>query len=255
MRGGGARFVKDRATCPFLHGDGKRNKAQPWAFWRLPSKFVVKHVAVLVPASWAQIAAHLANAGVPVTLFDLAAKEGDRNGIVKKALTGLKLEPAAGGVARLALISPPTMTTISNGCRGCDLIIEAIAERMDWKTALYERIAPHVAPGANHRLEHLRAVDRRAGPRPARAAAPPLLRHPFLQPAALHAAGRIIATSHTEPRVLDQLETWLTSTLGKGVIRALDTPISSPTGSACSRSWRPCTTPPAWAWASTKSTR
>ena len=44
----------------------------------------------------------------------------------------------------------------------------------------------------------------------------------------------IIATSHTEPRVLDQLETWLTSTLGKGVIRALDTPTSSPTGSACS---------------------
>ena len=198
----------------------------------------------------------LANAGVPVTLFDLAAKEGDRNGIVKKALTGLKkLEPAPlAGVARLALIQPANYDDHIERLQGCDLIIEAIAERMDWKTALYERIAPRGAR-RHHRLEHLRAVDRRAGPRPARAAAPPLLRHPFLQPAALHAAGRIIATSHTEPRVLDQLETWLTSTLGKGVIRALDTPISSPTGSACSRSWRPCITPPAWAWASTKSTR
>ena len=60
------------------------------------SKFVVKHVAVLgAGVMGAQIAAHLANAGVPVTLFDLAAKEGDRNGIVKKALAGLKkLEPA-----------------------------------------------------------------------------------------------------------------------------------------------------------------
>ena len=30
----------------------------------------------------------------------------------------------------------------------CDLIIEAIAERMDWKTDLYHKIAPFVAEGA-----------------------------------------------------------------------------------------------------------
>jgi 3-hydroxyacyl-CoA dehydrogenase len=34
----------------------------------------------------------------------------------------------------------------------------------------------------------------------------------------------IIATEGTDPGVLDALETWLVSTLGKGVIRALDTP-------------------------------
>ena len=57
------------------------------------SKFVVKHVAVLgAGVMGAQIAAHLANAGVPVTLFDLAAPEGDRNGIVKKALAGEQVE-------------------------------------------------------------------------------------------------------------------------------------------------------------------
>ncbi len=32
--------------------------------------------------------------------------------------------------------------------RGCDLIIEAIAERMDWKHDLYKKIAPFVAPHA-----------------------------------------------------------------------------------------------------------
>ena len=43
----------------------------------------------------AQIAAHLANAGVPVVLFDLPAKEGDPDGLVRKAIAGLaKLEPA-----------------------------------------------------------------------------------------------------------------------------------------------------------------
>ena len=30
--------------------------------------------------------------------------------------------------------------------RDCDLIIEAIAERMDWKLDLYKKIAPFVAP-------------------------------------------------------------------------------------------------------------
>ena len=103
-----------------------------------------------MPASWAHRSPPTANAGVPVTLFDLAAKEGDRNGIVKKALTGLKkLEPAPlAGVARLALIQPANYDDHIERLQGCDLIIEAIAERMDWKTALYERIAPHVAPGA-----------------------------------------------------------------------------------------------------------
>ena len=113
---------------------------------------------------------------------------------------------------------------------------------MDWKTALYERIAPHVAPGAiiasNTSGLSIDALGH---------ALPEQLRHRFcgihfFNPPRYMRLVEIIATSHTEPRVLDQLETWLTSTLGKGVIRALDTPISSPTGSACSRSWRPCTT-------------
>ena len=222
------------------------------------SKFVVKHVAVLgAGVMGAQIAAHLANAGVPVTLFDLAAKEGDRNGIVKKALTGLKkLEPAPlAGVARLALIQPANYDDHIERLQGCDLIIEAIAERMDWKTALYERIAPHVAPGAiiASNTSGL-SIDALGHALPG-AAAPPLLRHPFLQPAALHAAGRdhrhlAHRTARAGPaRNLAHVDA------GQGRDPRADTPISSPTGSACSRSWRPCITPPAWAWASTKSTR
>ena len=50
--------------------------------------------------SWvAQIAAHLVNLKVPVVLFDLPAKEGPKNGIVSKAVEGLKkLKPAPLGV-------------------------------------------------------------------------------------------------------------------------------------------------------------
>ena len=115
------------------------------------NKFVVKHAAVLgAGVMGAQIAAHLANAGISVTLFDLSAPEGDRNGIVNKALAGLKkLDPAPlASPSRLARITPANYDDHLESLRDCDLIIEAIAERMDWKTALYERIAPFVAPQA-----------------------------------------------------------------------------------------------------------
>ena len=49
-------------------------------------RFVVRKVAVLgAGVMGAQIAAHLVNVKVPVVLFDLAAKEGPKNGIVVKA--------------------------------------------------------------------------------------------------------------------------------------------------------------------------
>ncbi|TAN71952.1 MAG: hypothetical protein EPN20_04125, partial [Magnetospirillum sp.] len=58
-------------------------------------KFIVNKVAVLgAGVMGAQIAAHCANAGVPVVLFDLAGTD-QPNGIVTKALDGLKkLEPS-----------------------------------------------------------------------------------------------------------------------------------------------------------------
>ena len=43
----------------------------------------------------AQIAAHLVNSGIDTVLFELAATEGDPNGLVNKAIQGLvKLKPA-----------------------------------------------------------------------------------------------------------------------------------------------------------------
>src|SRR5690606_10976602 len=98
----------------------------------------------------AQIAAHLANAGIPVMLFDLTAKDGDRNGIANQALAGLKkIEPAPlASLARAALITPANYDDHLDQLPGCDLVIEAIAERIDWKIGLYEPIAPHVSPEA-----------------------------------------------------------------------------------------------------------
>ena len=115
------------------------------------SRFNVRKVAVLgAGVMGAQIAAHLVNVKVPVVLFDLPAKEGPKNSIALRAIDNLKkLKPSPLGVADDAVLIQPANYEEHMALLGeCDLVIEAIAERMDWKTDLYHRIAPFVAPHA-----------------------------------------------------------------------------------------------------------
>ena len=94
------------------------------------SRFLVKKVAVLgAGVMGAQIAAHLVNVKVPVVLFDLAAKEGPKNGIVTRASDGLKkLKPAPLGVPEdAALIQQANYEEHMDLLKDCDLVIEAIA--------------------------------------------------------------------------------------------------------------------------------
>ena len=109
------------------------------------SRFQVKKVAVLgAGVMGAQIAAHLVNVKVPVVLFDLPAKEGAKNGVSLKSIEGLKkLKPSPLGVADDAsLIVPANYEEHLALLKDCDLVIEAIAERLDWKQSLYAKVAP-----------------------------------------------------------------------------------------------------------------
>src|SRR3954453_5597490 len=114
-------------------------------------RFLVKKVAVLgAGVMGAQIAAHLVNVRVPVILFDLPAREGSKNGIVTKAVENLKkLKPAPPGVAEDSVfIEQANYEEHLDRLLECDLVIEAIAERMDWKLDLYTKVAPKIAPHA-----------------------------------------------------------------------------------------------------------
>ena len=191
------------------------------------SRFPVKKVAVLgAGVMGAQIAAHLVNVKVNVVLFDLPAKEGPKNGIVTKAIEGLKkLKPSPLGVADdAALIQQANYEEHLELLRDCDLIIEAIAERMDWKLDLYKKIAPFVSPHALVASNTSGLSITKLSEALPDAIKPRFCGIHFFNPPRYMYLVELINTPTTEPAVLDQLETFVTSALGKGVVRAKDSP-------------------------------
>ena len=194
---------------------------------RATARFQVKKVAVLgAGVMGAQIAAHLVNVKVPVVLFDLPAKEGAKNGIVTRAIDNLKkLKPAPLGVADdAALIGQANYEEHLEQLRDCDLIIEAIAERMDWKLDLYTKIAPFVAPHAIVASNTSGLSITKLSEALPESIKPRFCGIHFFYPPRYMTLVELINTPTTQPEVLDQLEAFVTSGLGKGVVRAHDTP-------------------------------
>jgi len=174
----------------------------------------------------AQIAAHLTNAGVETVLFDLPAKEGPKSGIALKAIANLaKLSPAPLASKNFAAaIIPANYDEHLDHLKDVDLVIEAIAERMDWKLDLYKKIAPHVSATAV-----LASNTSGLSINGLAEALPEQLRHRFTgvhffnPPRYMHLV-EVIPTRLTDPAVVEGLEAFLTTTLGKGVVIAKDTP-------------------------------
>jgi len=192
------------------------------------TNFTVKKVAVLgAGVMGAQIAAHCINAKVPVVLFDLPGKEGTpKNGIVLRAIEGLKkLSPAPfGDKADADLIEVANYEDNLDLLAGCDLIIEAIAERMDWKHDLYKKVAPHLSANAIFASNTSGlSINKLAEGFDAELKSRFCGVHFFNPPRYMHLV-ELIPTTDTKPEILDQLESFLTTTLGKGVVRAKDTP-------------------------------
>ncbi len=145
----------------------------------------------------------------------------------KKAVDNLKkLKPAPfSSAARADYIAMANYgSDLEKKLADCDLIIEAIAERLDWKLDLYAKIAPHVA-------DHAILATNTSGLSIGKLAdgVPEALRgrfcgiHFFNPPRYMYLV-ELIPTRYTEGAELDALETFLTTRLGKGVVRAKDTP-------------------------------
>jgi 3-hydroxyacyl-CoA dehydrogenase len=191
------------------------------------TKFKVTRVAVLgAGVMGSQIAAHLANAGMSVLLYDLATDPKNPNAISAGALKNLsRIDPAPLASKEVAKqIQPVNYEQHLDLLAECEIVIEAIAERMDWKHDLYAKIAPALGDNSlfvsntsglsiNALAEELPATlrERFCGVH-------------FFNPPRYMKLVELIPSKYTSSEVLDQLETWLTSTLGKGVVRTFDTP-------------------------------
>lgn len=193
----------------------------------LTSPFIVRKAAVLgAGVMGAQIAAHLINADVATVLFELPAKEGDPNGNVLKAIDSLrKLEPSPLSTSSKAgLIEPANYEQHLDRLRECDLVIEAISERMDWKSDLYKKVAPYIGERAIFATNTSGlSIQKLSEFLPQEQREKFCGVHFFNPPRYMHLV-ELIAAQDTDLAILDELEKFLVTTLGKGVIRAKDTP-------------------------------
>lgn len=190
-------------------------------------RLLIRKVAVLgAGVMGAQIAAQCVNAGMETLLFDLAPKEGKPNAISDKAIAHLKsLKPSPLGTVQAAsLLKAQNYEEDLEALSQCDLIIEAIAERLDWKEALYKRITPFLTP-ASVLVSNTSglSINTLASVLPRSHQYRFCGVHFFNPPRYMHLAELIPADS-TAPWLVVALDNWLTSYLGKGVVHAKDTP-------------------------------
>ena len=212
----------------------------------------VKKAAVLGAGTMgAQIAAHLANAGVPTLLLDILPKdesqaetrssggaseaetrplgsvqEADRNQIARAGLEAAKkAKPAAFFTAdRASLVSIGNFGHDLPRLKDCDLIIEAVVENLDIKRSLYEKVEQHRKPGSIiasntsgiplKQLAEGRSDDFKAHF---------LGMHFFNPPRYMHLV-ELIRTEWTRPEVSCSMFGFLDERLGKGVVVAKDRP-------------------------------
>ncbi|MEE8321956.1 MAG: 3-hydroxyacyl-CoA dehydrogenase family protein [Gammaproteobacteria bacterium] len=187
----------------------------------------IRKVAVLgAGVMGAQISAHLANNRVPVIMYELRGDTDDPSAHARQALINMnKIKPAPLAIPGIEQAITPAnydehLTLLSE----CDLIIEAIAERMDLKMALYEKIIPHIHDGAILATNTSGlGISKLAQTLPRKFHNRFLGLHFFNPPRYMHLV-ELIGIKETDPEVLDFLEGFLVSTLGKGVVRANDTP-------------------------------
>ncbi len=105
----------------------------------------IKTVAVLgTGVMGSQIAAHLANAGIPSYNFDLTADISQKGADFAKTV-----KPAAYFTKRDAkLVTVCNYETDLEKLRECDWVIEVIGERLEWKHDLYSKIQPYLKKDA-----------------------------------------------------------------------------------------------------------
>jgi 3-hydroxyacyl-CoA dehydrogenase len=178
-------------------------------------------------AMGATIAAHIANAGIPVRLFDMAAPSGAaRNAIASGAIQRLlTMEPAPLMHRRNAeLIAPACVEDDLSLVADCDWVVEAIIENIDAKRALYAQLEQTRRPGSivSSNTSTIRMAALLHG-LPDGLARDFLITHFFNPPRYLRLV-EVVTGPATRPAARESIERFLDHSLGKTVVVCKDTP-------------------------------
>jgi len=171
------------------------------------------------------IAAHLANAGLPVLLLDLPAKAGPRSAVAMGAVERMtKADPQPLMLLENArLITPGNFDDDLDKLAGCDWIIEVVVEDLGVKRALYDRIDAVRKPGSivssNTSTIPLRALTAKQTDAFKRDFC---ITH-FFNPPRYMRLLELVTGPDTRPEVGEELTALCDVRLGKGVVRCKDT--------------------------------
>jgi 3-hydroxyacyl-CoA dehydrogenase len=188
---------------------------------------LVRRAAVLGAGTMgSRIAAHLANAGIPVLLLDLPSKPGtsDRP-LAHAAINALsKSKPAAFfDSSAAALITPGAFDDDISKIGSCDWVIEAVAENLEIKSALLTRVLAHLGPRA------LLTTNTSGLPIAQIAAAIPSVRSRFFgthffNPPRYMRLLEVVPTADSDPSIVAAFSAFADLRLGKQIVFAHDTP-------------------------------
>ncbi len=175
----------------------------------------------------AGIAAHFANAGLPVVLLDIVPEGAtDRNVIAAGAIEKMKKTKPAPfmSAARARLVTPGNLEDHLELFADCDWIVEAVVERLDVKQSVYRRLDAVRRPGTivssntstipiSHLVEGL----------PETFARDFLVTH-FFNPPRYMRLLEVVAGKATRPEVVAAVTAFADERLGKSVVACKDTP-------------------------------
>lgn len=196
----------------------------------------IRKVAVLgAGVMGSGIAAHLANAGVPVILLDMVprnAAEGEdteskafRNKYAAGALKGLKKsKPAALFSNRfMNMIEVGNFTDDMHRVSECDWVVEVVIERLDIKQMLFSQIEEHRRPGTivssnTSGLSVAGMVEGRSDDFRKHF----LVTH-FFNPVRYLKLLELVPCDDTAPEVMDMVADFGRDVLGKGIVYGKDT--------------------------------
>lgn len=189
--------------------------------------YPIKKAAVIGAGTMGSgIAAHMANAGIPVILMDLPQSGfGKKNALAEAAIERMqKSEPAAFMSSQAVKLVTPSNTDELESLKDCDWIVEAVIEKIEIKQDLYARLEKVINPKAiissnTSTIPMAKLLEGRSSQFRQNF----FITH-FFNPPRYTRLLEIVASSESNKESLEALHTFADQGLGKGVVFCKDSP-------------------------------